>query len=196
MQTNTGTSRQAKKPKVADDIAITDALSTNGASKEPATDNSTSETATETSANPPANSKSATSEPAINRLYIDNTNTVEAPESSNTADLPMSATHIQIEAGEIISLLPKGDMFSITYGNGLTILDEYFEQSAIGSGPANNAEGLNKWLICAAESIHQDNALEPIAWSNTPGVLAAPQYPPIAGINTVSSEASDIPEPD
>jgi hypothetical protein len=168
MQTNTGTGRPAKKPKLADDNTITDALPTNGASKEPATDDSTSETAAETSANPPANGKSATSEPAINRSYIDNTNTVEAPESSNAADLPTSATHIQIEAGEIMSLSPKGDMFPMTHGDGLTILDEYFEQSAIGSGPANNAEGLDKWPTFTAESIYQDKALEPTVWSNTP----------------------------
>ena len=95
-----------------------------------------------------------------------------------------------------MSLSPKGDMFPMTHGDGLTILDEYFEESAIGSGPANNAEGLDKWLTYAAESIHQDNAVESTAWSNTPGVLAAPQHPPIAGMNTVSSEASDIPDPD
>jgi hypothetical protein len=116
----------------------------NGASKEPATNDSTSETAAETSANSLTNGKSATSEPAINRSYINNTNTVEAPESSNVADLPTSAIHIQIEGGEIMSLSPKGDMFPMTHGDGLTILDEYFEQSATGSGPANDVEGVDK----------------------------------------------------
>jgi hypothetical protein len=99
------------------------------------------------------------------------------------ANLPTFAIYIQNRGGEIMSLSLKGDMFPMTHGDGLTILDEHFGQSAIGSGPANNVEGFNKWLICAAES-------------NTPGVLATPQHPPISSINAVSSEASDILEPD
>jgi hypothetical protein len=196
MQINTSTGRLAKKPKLADDNVITDALLTNGVSKEPVTDYSTSGPAAETSANLPMAGKSATSEPAINRSYIDNTNTLEAPKPPNAADLQTSDTHVQIEGGGIMSLSPKGNMFPLTHGDGLTILDEYFEQSAASSGPVNNAEGFDKWLICAAESIHQDDALDPTTWSNTPGVLAAPQHPPVAGMNTVSLGASDIPDPD
>ncbi|KAM3064611.1 hypothetical protein ACMFMF_011901, partial [Clarireedia jacksonii] len=188
MHTNTGTSRLAKKPKLADDNVCTDALPTNGASKEPATDEYTSETVVETSANPSATSKSTTSEPATNRPYINNTNTVEAPKPSDAADLPMSATHIQIEGGEIMSLSPDGDMFPITHGDGLNILDKYFGQSAIGLGPAKDTEGLEKWPICTAESIYHDKALEPpVVWSNTPVALTAPRHPP-----TASSETSDI----
>jgi hypothetical protein len=144
MQTNTGTGRPAKKIKLADDNVITNVLPTNGAFKEPAIDNSTSETAAEIFTHLSAFSQSATSEPIINKLYIDNTNTVEAPESSNAADLPTSATHIQIEDSEIINLSPKGDIFLITHGDGLTILNEYFKQFAIGSDSVNNAEGFNK----------------------------------------------------
>jgi len=154
MQTNTGTGRPVKKPKFADDNAITDALPTNGVSKEPATDDSTSETAAETSVNPPVNGKSATSEPAINRLDVDNINTAEVLESSNVANLPTFAIHIQNEGGEIMSLSPKGDMFPMTHGDGLTFLDEHFGQSAIGSSPVNDVEGFDKWLIYAVESIH------------------------------------------
>jgi hypothetical protein len=69
-------------------------------SKEPATDESSSETPSETTTNPSATSTPATSEPPIDRSYIDSPNTVEAPESPSAADLPMSATHIQIEGGE------------------------------------------------------------------------------------------------
>jgi hypothetical protein len=196
MQTNTATGRPAKKPKLADDNAIIDALPTNGISKELATVYSTSELVAEISANSPTTGTSATSEAAINRSYIDNTNTVDALESSNVADLPKSATHVDIEGGGIVSLSPRGDMFPMTHRDELNILDKYFEQSPIGSGPANDVEGLDKWLMCAAESIHQDDAVDPTAWSNTPGVLAAAQHPPVAGKNAVSSGASDIPDPD
>jgi hypothetical protein len=144
MQTNTATSRPAKKPKLADDNAIINALPTNGISKELATVYSTSELVTKISANSPTTSTSATSEAAINRSYIDNTNTVDALKSSNVADLPKSAIYINIKGGGIVSLSPRGDMFPITHRDGLNILDKYFEQSPIGSGPANNVEGLNK----------------------------------------------------
>ncbi|PQE14720.1 Vacuolar sorting-associated 3 protein [Rutstroemia sp. NJR-2017a BBW] len=187
MHTNTGTGRQAKKPKLADENISTDALPTNGASKELAIDEYTSETAAETSANPTANSKSTTSEPATNRPYIDNINTVEAPKPSDAADLPTSTTHIQNKGGEIASLPPDGDMFPITHSDGLNILDKYFGQSAIGLGPANDVEGLEKWPICTAESIYQDKALGPAVWSNPPAALAASQHPP-----TASSETTDI----
>lgn len=123
MQTNTGTGRPAKKPKLADDNDITNALPV---SDEPASMYSTSEPVAKTSANSPMTGTSATSEAAINRLYIDNTNTANALESSNVADLPTSPTHVNVEGGGIVSLLPKGDMFPITHGDGLNILDEYF----------------------------------------------------------------------
>lgn len=195
MQTNTGTGRPAKKPKLADDNVITGALPANVVSEKPSIDLSTSELAAKIPANSPTTGTPATSEAAIDRSYIDNTNTVDALESSNVADLPKSATHVDIGGGGIVSLSPNGDMFPMTHGDGLNILDEYFEQSPIVSGPANDVEGLDKGLTCAAESVHQDNAVDPTAWSNTPGVLAAPQHPPVAGKNTVSSGASDIPNP-
>jgi len=40
-------------------------------------------------------SKLATSEPPIDKSYIDSPNTVEAPKPPSAAGLPMSATHIQ-----------------------------------------------------------------------------------------------------
>jgi hypothetical protein len=190
MQANTRSGRLVKKPKLAIDNVVTDALPTNGASKDPATDDSTSETSSETPTNP-----SATSEPTIDKSYIDNPNIVGAPKSSSAADLPMSATHIQIEGGEIISSSPEGGMFPMTHDDGLAILDEYFEQSAIGLGPANDAEWLDKRPTFTAESAHQDGALEPTIRSNTPGALT-PQRAPIAEINVVFSGASDILDPD
>jgi hypothetical protein len=185
IHTSTGTGRLAKKPKLVDDNVSTDALPTGGVSKEPATDEFTSETAVETSTNATATSKSTTSEP-VNKSHIDNTNTLEAPKPSDTADVPTSATHIQIEGGEIISRSPDGDIFPMTHGEGLNILDNYFEQSAISSDPANNAEGLEKRPTYTAESVYQDKALEPAVWSNAPAVLAASQHPPTA------SETLDI----
>jgi hypothetical protein len=171
IQTNTGTGRLVKKLKLTDNNIITDILPV---SDEPAFVYSMSEPVTETSANLPVIRKSATSEPAINRSYIDNTNTVNTLEPSNVADLLISPIHVDIEGGVIVSLLPKGDMFPMTHGDGLNILDEYFQQSPISPGPANDIEGLDKWPISAAESIHLGDAPEPAGWFNTEVALAIP----------------------
>jgi hypothetical protein len=74
-----------------------------------------------------ATGKSATNKPPIDESYIDTQNTVEAPKSPSAADLPMSATHIQIEGGKIISALPEGDMFPMTLDDGHTISDKHFD---------------------------------------------------------------------
>ena len=150
--TSNRTGRLVKKPKLAVDNLVTDALFTNGISKEPATDESSSETRSETPTNPSATGKPATNELSIDKSYIDSPNTVEAPKSPSAADLPTSATHIQIKGREIINASPEGDVFPMTLDDGLTILDEYFERSAIGSGCANDAEGLEKRPF-TAESI-------------------------------------------
>ena len=67
------------------------------------------------------------------------------PKTFGASDLPTSPTHIPIEGGEIMGMSPEGDMFPMTHGDGLTILDEYFEESAIGSGSVNNVEERDKW---------------------------------------------------
>jgi len=102
MQANTRNGRLMKKPKLTVDNLVTDALPTNGTSKQPATDESSSETPSETPTNPSATSKPATSKPTIDKSYIDNSNIVEAPKSFSEADLPVSAIHIRIEGGEIV----------------------------------------------------------------------------------------------
>lgn len=63
-------------------------------------------------------------------------------------------------------------------------------------GPANEAEGLDKWPTFTTESIYQDKAVEPTVWCQTPEALTAPQHSPIADINTIPSEASDALGPD
>jgi hypothetical protein len=73
----------------------------------------------------------------------------------------------------------------MTLNDELTILDEYFERSVSGSGCANDAEGLEKLWFSNPES-------GPI----TEGALIATHHPPIAEINAVHSEASDILDPD
>jgi hypothetical protein len=140
--TSNRTGRLVKKPKLAVNSLVTDAMFTNGASKEPATDESTSETPNETSTNPSATSTPATGEPPIDKSYIDSPNTIEAPKSPGTADLPTSATHIQIEGGEIISASPEDDIFPMTLDDGLTILDEYFERSVSGRVVRMTQKGL------------------------------------------------------
>ena len=84
----------------------------------------------------------------------------------------------------------------MTHGDGLNILDEYFEQSRIRSGLASDEEGLDKWLMSAAESIYQGDAPEIAGWFSTEGVLAAPQHSPVAGMNTICPGTPDILEPD
>ena len=87
-----------KKPKLIDNGLVTDVLPTNGTPEEPATDLSElpGETPTNTSGKP------ATSKPTVDKAFIESPNPVEAPKSFNTADLPTSPTHIQIEGGEIM----------------------------------------------------------------------------------------------
>ncbi|TVY71303.1 hypothetical protein LSUE1_G004472 [Lachnellula suecica] len=116
-------------------------------------------------------------------------------QSSKAADLPTSPTHLDIEGGGIVSLSPKGDMFPMTHGDGLNILDEYFQQRPMSSGPANNVEGLDKWLKSTPESIPQGDAPETAGWFNAEAVLAEPHHPPVAGTNSVSLRAPDIPDP-
>lgn len=194
--TSSSTGRPVKKPKLAVNSLVTNVLPTNGTSEEPATDGSTSEphseTSVETPANPTATGKSATSEPTIAKSYIENPNTGETPKSFGATDLSSSATHIQIEGGEIMGALLEGDMFQMTLGDGLTILDEYFGEPNISSGSVNVAKELDKWPTFMAESIYQDEALEPAARSNSPGPPTKARHPPNAGINGSSSEGLDV----
>jgi hypothetical protein len=157
---STGTSRLPKKLKLADNECLTDSLPTEGPFKEPATGGSTSETPfSEHPSETPTNA-SATSEPTIDKSSVNCPDTAEAPDSSNTDDLPTSAIHIQIEGDEITSASPADDMFPMTHSDGFAILNEFFEQPAISSRPMSNVEGLGKWPAFTAESTHRDEVLE------------------------------------
>jgi hypothetical protein len=147
----TRTGRMMKRPRLAADESFNDILSTNGPSKEPATAGSTSETPSEAPEAPSespttasATGTSTMSQPTIDKSSIDCLNIAEAPKSSGTDDLPTSAIHIQIEGGEITGASPADDMFPMTHGDGFAILNEFFEQFAIGSGPVSDVEGLGK----------------------------------------------------
>lgn len=94
-----------------------------------------------------------------------------------------------------MGLSSEGDMFPVTHGDGLTILDEHFEESAIGSGSVDNPGELDKWPTFMAESLHQDEDLEPTAMPTTPRASTEPRHPPNAEINSSSSEALDV-DPD
>ncbi|KFY85061.1 hypothetical protein V500_08742 [Pseudogymnoascus sp. VKM F-4518 (FW-2643)] len=79
------------------------------------------------------------------------------------ADLPTSATHIQIDSYDIISVLPEDGILPMTHGDGLAILDEYFEQPATGAGPVNDADSLGNRSMILSESSNQDGTLEATA---------------------------------
>jgi hypothetical protein len=196
---STGTGRLPKKLKLADNECLTNSLSTEGPFKEPATDGSISETFTEpfgehlseTSTN-----ASAMSEPTIDKLSMNCPDTAKALDSSDMDDLPTFAIHIQIEGDEITSASLADDMFLITHGNGFAILNEFFEQPAIGPGPVSDMEGLGKWLAFTAEFTYQDEVLEHTVWSNTPEVLNALYCSPSTSINAISPKALDMLDPD
>jgi hypothetical protein len=146
---NIRTGRLVKRPRLAADGGFTDILPTNGPSKEPATDGSTSETPSEApeapNESPTTASATCTSTmggPTIGKSSIDCLNTVEAPKSFGADDLPTSAIHIQTEGDEITNASPADDMFPMTHGDGFAILNKFFEQPAIGSGPVSDVEGL------------------------------------------------------
>lgn len=186
--TSNRTGGLAKKSKLAVDNLATDALPKDGTREEPVTDESMSEPPGETSTNISATGKPATSEPTIDKSYIESPNTVETPKSFGAANLPASPTHIPIEGGGTMGLSPEGDMFPVTHGDGLTILDEYFEESAIGSGSVGNTGELGKSPTFMAESVEPTRP-------NTPGASTEPRHPPNAEINSSSSEALDV-DPD
>ena len=108
---------------------------------------------------------------------------------------PTSAIHIPIEGGETTSASPEGSIFLVTYGDGLTILDEHFQKSLVDSRPVDDAGGLDKLPTSIAEAVHQDGALEPIVQSKEEA-LTTPQHPPSARINAVSLKGLDILDPD
>jgi hypothetical protein len=186
--TSNRTGGLAKKPKLAVDNLATDALPMEGTPEEPVTDDSMSEPPGETSTNISATGTPATSEPTIDKSYIESPNTVETPKSFGAADLPISPTHIPIEGGGTMGLSPEGDMFPVSHGDGLTIFDEYFEESAIGSGSVGNTGEPGKSPTFMAESVESTRP-------NTPGASTEPRHPPNAEINSSSSEALDV-DPD
>jgi hypothetical protein len=196
---STGTGRLPKKLKLADNECLTNSLSTEGPFKEPATDGSISETFTEpfgehlseTSTN-----ASAMSEPTIDKLSMNCPDTAKALDSSDMDDLPTFAIHIQIEGDEITSISLIDNTFLMTHGDGFAILNKFFEQPVIRSGPVSDVEGLSKWLAFTAEFTYQDEVLEDTVRSNTPEVLSAPHCSPSTSINAVSPKASDMLDPD
>lgn len=82
-----------KKPKLAVDNLATDALPTDGTPEEPAIDGSMSEPPGETLTNISATGKPATSEPAVDKSYIESPNIVETPKPFGASDLPTSPTY-------------------------------------------------------------------------------------------------------
>ena len=102
---------------------------------------SMSERPCETSTNISATGKPATSEPTIDKSYIESPNTVETPKSFGAADLPISPAYIPIERGGTMGLSPEGDTFPVTHGDGLTILDEYFEEYTRRAGQVADVHG-------------------------------------------------------
>jgi hypothetical protein len=169
------TGRLAKKPKhTVDELAhdalvgtnfkrVTDAFTSGDPTKAFACD--------EPATSEPATSKPATSEPASDKPATSSDLPVlcsKTPEASNTlkphkADVPTSATHIQISSSDTISVLLEGGILPMTHSDGLAILDEYFEQPATGAGPANDADSLGSRPMILSESRNQDKALEATA---------------------------------
>lgn len=193
------TGRLAKKPKPPDDKCLTDDLPTDDSFEEHAGDGSTGETPTEihnehhrehpseTSTNASATGTPATSESTIGRSSTNCPDTAQGLDPSGTDDLPTSATHIQIEGDERVD-----DMSPTTHRAGYEILNEFFGQPAIGLEAVSDTEEHGKW----PESTHRDEDPEHTGPSNTPKALDVSQHAPSTGINAVSSEDSDILEPD
>src|SRR5450432_1932570 len=87
----------------------------------------------------------------------------------------------------------EGDLPTITYADGMTILDECFPKSATDSRTLNSAIALDESLTPIADTGCQDSPLVPSIQSHAPEALIAS---PSAGPNAVSSEALDILDPD
>ena len=139
----------------------------------------------ETSTNISTTSKPATSEPIIDKSYIESPNIVETPKSFSVANILISPIHILIEGSGTMGLLLKGNMFLVIHGNGLMILDKYFKESTISLGSMGNVGELSKSPTFIAESIEPTRP-------NTPRASTKPRYPLNTKINSSSLEALDI----
>ena len=72
---------------------------------------------------------------------------------------PTFTIYIQIERGEITSP-PLVDNISLTtHGAEYDILNEFFKEAAIGSGPVSDVESLGKLSVFTAESTHRSEVL-------------------------------------
>jgi hypothetical protein len=194
--------RPAKRRKLVPDERSTNTLPPNGPSKEPATDASTSKTLNQTLSDTPSDTLSDTPNEALSEalsaspsaspsaslsespsespmdLYATSEPTIGEP-----SVLPTSNTHVPVEGGEIASASLEG---ILSQEEGFHILEEYFEESAVDSGPMNDTEGWERCLTSTVECIYQDRLLEPT------GVLDTLDLNPTVVSAAVSESGSSI----
>jgi hypothetical protein len=183
------TSRLVKKPKLLDDACLAGPAA-NGSTNETSVkslDYHPSEQPDKIPANVSATGTLDMGKLIISRLSVDCPDISKALDSSGIDDLPTSATHIQIEGDEIVD-----DMSPTTHSTGYEILNEFFGHSATELEAMGDIGEHGK----CPEPTHQDEDLEYTGPSNAPEALDVPQHAPSTGINAVSSEDSDILEPD
>jgi hypothetical protein len=152
--------RLAKRRKLAPDERSTNTLPLNGPSKEPATDASTSKTPNQTPSDTPSDTPNEAPNKAPSASPSESPS--ESPMDPYATSEPIvgepSDTHVPVEGGEIASVSLEG---ILSQKEGFYILEEYFEESAVDSGPVNDTEGWERCLTSTVECIYQDRLLEP-----------------------------------
>jgi len=126
------------------------------ASKEPATDASTSKTPNQAPSDTPSDTPSEAPSDSPNDSPMNPSATSKT--TGQPSIVPTSDTHFPVEGGEITSESLEGDILSQEEGS--HILEEYFEESAVDSGPVNDTEGRERCPTSTVECTHQRRLLE------------------------------------
>ena len=146
--------RPAKRRKLAADEHSTDTLPPNGPPKEPATDASTSKTPNQTPSDTPSEAPSESTSDSLSDRPSEspmNPSATSKPTIGQPSILPMSDTHVPVEGGGNASVSIEG---ILSQEEGFHILEEYFEESAIDSGPVNDTESRETGPSSTVECIH------------------------------------------
>jgi hypothetical protein len=92
----------------------------------------------------------------------------------------------------LISISPVLEMFPIIHGEGISILDKFFEQSSVDLGSSSDVAELEKGPASAANINCQPALLEPTVVPSIPGTSTAPQHPSsTSALNANFPESSD-----
>lgn len=111
----------------------------------------------ESAPNGPTDEKSIISELTIDDSLI----TEPAVNDSNKTDEIPSRFDVNTtkHGDETIGQQIEGDLHTITHDDGMAILDEYFPNSPVDSGPMDDALALDTLLRLGDEGVHQNSPL-------------------------------------